>query len=291
MPDPGIEREWMMIDLQAPTLELMSTDGARAIIQRYGAHVTSWIPAGGAEQLFLSRLAKLDGSAPIRGGVPVIFPQFAGEGPLPKHGFARSQIWRAMDCYHTAHGVAQARLVLDDNAATRALWPQAFSAELVVSVGGDALKIELHVRNRDRSPIRFTAALHGYFAVDDIADVRVHGTGGLEYRDSANGNAVGRQDDAALAIEGEVDRIYFDTPPTITLCAGQRRLESTASGFTDTVIWNPGAAKAAALADLEPDSYRRMLCIEPAVIGKPVTLNAGQHWIGMQTLHCRDAQP
>jgi len=27
------------------------------------------------------------------------------------------------------------------------------------------------------------------------------------------------------------------------------------------------------------------------VIGKPVTLNAGQHWIGMQTLHCRDAQP
>lgn len=39
----------------------------------YGASITSW-NAHGKEQLFLSDKAILDGSKPIRGGVPVVFP-------------------------------------------------------------------------------------------------------------------------------------------------------------------------------------------------------------------------
>jgi glucose-6-phosphate 1-epimerase len=58
----------------------------------------------------------------------------------------------------------------------------------------------------------------------------------------------------------------------------------TASGFPDTVIWNPGPEKAAALVDMEPDGYRSMLCIEAAVIGQPVKLEPGAAWRGTQTL-------
>jgi hypothetical protein len=49
------------------------------------------------ERLFMSRLSALDGSRAIRGGVPVIFPQFAERGPGMRHGFARVSTWRVLD--------------------------------------------------------------------------------------------------------------------------------------------------------------------------------------------------
>ena len=55
-------------------------------------------------------------------------------------------------------------------------------------------------------------------------------------------------------------------------------------GFCDTVVWNPGPAKGAALADLEPDGDRHLLCVEAAVVGRPVSLAPGAHWQGSQTL-------
>jgi glucose-6-phosphate 1-epimerase len=50
------------------------------------------------------------------------------------------------------------------------------------------------------------------------------------------------------------------------------------------VVWNPGAVAGAALGDLEPGGYARMLCIEPAVIGRPVLLAPGATWCGIQGL-------
>lgn len=50
------------------------------------------------ERLFVSSKAALDGSKPVRGGIPIVFPCF---GPpsheeharLGQHGFARNQVW------------------------------------------------------------------------------------------------------------------------------------------------------------------------------------------------------
>ena len=39
----------------------------------YGASVLSW-KSNGRENLWVSSAAKLDGSKPVRGGVPVVFP-------------------------------------------------------------------------------------------------------------------------------------------------------------------------------------------------------------------------
>src|SRR5688572_25010680 len=77
-----------------PKIVVEAPDGARAELYLHGAHVTSWRPAGaGGERLFLSAASEFRTDAAIRGGVPVIFPQFAGRGPLPKHGFARTAEW------------------------------------------------------------------------------------------------------------------------------------------------------------------------------------------------------
>ena len=39
----------------------------------FGATVTSW-KHNGRENLWVSKAAKFDGSKPVRGGVPVVFP-------------------------------------------------------------------------------------------------------------------------------------------------------------------------------------------------------------------------
>ena len=142
---------------------LTAPDGARAEIHRHGAHVTSWIPAGGVERLFLSRASAFGGDAAIRGGVPVCFPQFSGEGPLAlKHGFARRMEWNWLKS-ETRREKAAALFSLHSSPASLALWPHAFLAELQVTVGGQQMEMVLTISNIDNKPLTFTGALHTYF--------------------------------------------------------------------------------------------------------------------------------
>lgn len=48
--------------------------GQRVEVLLYGATVISWKSANGKENLFLSSKAILDGSKPVRGGIPLVFP-------------------------------------------------------------------------------------------------------------------------------------------------------------------------------------------------------------------------
>ncbi|MBN8488131.1 MAG: D-hexose-6-phosphate mutarotase, partial [Burkholderiales bacterium] len=52
-----------------PALHLRAPDGAQATVLLHGAHLVSWIPAGGEEQLYLSPTAKYGLGASVRGGV------------------------------------------------------------------------------------------------------------------------------------------------------------------------------------------------------------------------------
>ena len=84
---------------------LVSTDphqlaygGSSVDVALFGGHVTSWKTVGAdgnaVERLWLSSLSAMDGTAPIRGGIPIAWPQFANDGPMPLHGFARERAWR-----------------------------------------------------------------------------------------------------------------------------------------------------------------------------------------------------
>ncbi|WP_028080320.1 D-hexose-6-phosphate mutarotase [Solimonas soli] len=278
-----------MSPLAFPTETLRASDGACVEICTHGAHVCAWQPARGGERLYLSRRSRIDGGAAIRGGVPVIFPQFAAEGPLPKHGFARSRPWIGAGHGLRDDGRAYAAYTLRDDAATRAIWPHDFQAELNIEVGGDALDIELSVVNLGAEVCHFSAALHTYLRVSDIAAARVVGLQGVRYRDSAAGEPPGTparhlETAEALPIEGEVDRIYCHAPPQIELRDGDTRLVVQSRNFPDLVVWNPGEAKAAALADLDPGGWRQMLCLEAATIATPVRLAPGARWRAAQRL-------
>lgn len=262
------------------TLALTSTDGARAELTTHGAHVLSWTTRDGRERLFLSARSAYRAGTAIRGGVPVIFPQFSDVGPLPRHGFARTTTWELVE----AHG-ERARLRLADTEATRALWPRAFVAELTASIGDDALRLSLEILNAGGAALAFTAALHTYLRVADVARARLHGLRGVRFRDQTAAGAERTDDAERLAFEGEVDRVYLDAPSPVTLLEdGRPSLTVTMDGFRDTVVWNPGPERGAALADLEPDGASRFVCVEAAVVGTPVTLAPGARWTGTQTL-------
>jgi glucose-6-phosphate 1-epimerase len=67
LPQPTVTIHDNRIDASLPTGESVS-------VYLYGATVASWKLANGAEQLFVSEKAHLDGSKPIRGGIPIVFP-------------------------------------------------------------------------------------------------------------------------------------------------------------------------------------------------------------------------
>ncbi len=262
-----------------PEVHLSTPGGATAKISPYGAHVLSWIPAGGAERLFLSSKAEFRPGAAIRGGVPVIFPQFAGLGPLPKHGFARNQVWEVAHLSET-----RAVFWLSENEMTGRVWPHRFLAEYTVRLDETSLEMALSITNTDLVPFQFTAALHTYLQVEEVRAAAVEGLDGLVYRDSANGEREVRETAPALTFPGEIDRVYLNLVTPLRLLSGSRTLSVESEGFPDAVLWNPGPEKGAALADLEPEGYLRFVCIEAAAAGKPVTLTPGGIWRGLQRL-------
>jgi glucose-6-phosphate 1-epimerase len=270
-----------------PVITLRAGDGAVAEVHRHGAHVTSWRPMGEAEdRLYLSARSELGGKAAIRGGVPVIFPQFAAEGPLPRHGFARTSLWSLGCIAREADGAAEAELVLRDSVESRSVWDAAFKAVLAVTVVARQLAITLRVENVGDQAFSFTAALHTYLRVHDVCDAEIHGLRGTLYRVSGD-RALVADDADRLLLPDYVDRVYVGAPSPLELRERDRSLLLEADGFPDAVIWNPGRERAAALHDLEPGDERRFVCIEAAAVQTPVTLGAGRRWAGTQTLTAR----
>jgi glucose-6-phosphate 1-epimerase len=266
-----------------PKVTLTAADGANAEIYLYGAQVTSWCPANNEEQLFLSERAEFCHAAAIRGGIPVCFPQFAEEGPLLKHGFARTSVWKLLRTEQRGD-LAQAVLQLEDSEATRAIWPHAFTATLTVIVGGPSLRLEFSVENTGATSFTFTAALHSYLRVADIATTAVENLAESYYRDAVTQVRENKHVNSALRFTGEVDRIYSQVTGPVRVRTPERDITVTSSGFDDVVIWNPGLTRCAALADMEPTGYRRMVCIESAVITNPPTIDPGGTWYGTQEL-------
>lgn len=223
----------------------------------HGGHVLSWKPADGHERLFLSSLATMNG--PIRGGIPVCFPQFAGYGPLPKHGFARTAAWR-----HRGGG----EFVLDVSPEAWSGWPHPCSLMISVELGPQTLTVSLTVDNVGPKPFSFSSALHTYLRVADIDTVTIDG-----FRESP------------IFFEGEVDRVIAAPPtPAVVRAEGVAQFVCAQTGFIDSVVWNIGEEKAAGMSDLGHGEWRNYVCIEAATVEPAEVLAPGARWRGSQTL-------
>jgi glucose-6-phosphate 1-epimerase len=265
-----------------PAVHLTAADGAQATVSLFGAHLLSWKTADGKERLFVSSQTPLDGSKAIRGGVPVIFPQFNVRGPGMRHGFARVSTWRLSDSggdggsSYLEFSLAPADLAPEHAQA----WPYAFELKLRFTLHGDALNFEYSAHNPGQQPYPFGVALHTYFEVGNLDATSISGLQHQQFTDHHNNTLV--QDTPALHFTGKHDRMYESTP-SVTLNTANATLRLEQQGFEQWVVWNPGQADAAALSDLADEEYQRFVCIEPARIHQQ-QLAAGATWTGKHTI-------
>jgi glucose-6-phosphate 1-epimerase len=283
--------EPVVVEPAAGGLERARVSGAYADAEIYlqGGHVTRWQPHGAAPVLFLSERAVFAPGKPIRGGVPLIFPWFGPHSTDPRapmHGFARSRPWRLLTSSAEPDGAIVVELGLDDDEATRAMWPAAFSLRYRVSVGR-VLGLALEVVNTSAAPFTFETALHSYLAVGDVHAVAITGLEDTRFIDKVDALTFKRQGAEPLRLTGETDRVFLDTRARCVVSdrALGRRLIVDKRGSATTVVWNPWAAKAAQIADLGPDDWRRMVCVETAnAADDAVTLPPGARHVTAATI-------
>ncbi|KAJ0788406.1 putative glucose-6-phosphate 1-epimerase [Helianthus annuus] len=252
---------------------LREIHGSSVEVYLYGAHVTSWKNEQGEELLFVSSKAIYKLPKPIRGGIPICFPQNLTPLQFPPNVNATNRVF--------------VDLLLKPTEEDLKIWPHSFEYRLRVTLGpaGD-LMLTSRIRNTDAKPFTFTFAYHTYFSVSDISEVRVEGLETLDYLDNLKNRERSTEQGDAITFESEVDKIYLSTPSKIAILDHEKKRTFVVrkDGLPDAVVWNPWDKKAKAIADLGDDEYKQMLCVEAAAIEKPITLKPGEEWKGRQEL-------
>lgn len=263
-----------LIDL--PCWEL-TLNNQQVVVSQYGAHVLSY-QVDGTDLLWLSPTAVWHPNKPIRGGVPICWPWFGpcpiplkttfteSALPQPNHGIVRTQAWSRPEIQASAQQI----VVIFRLANLQLPW-YAQQCELVyqIELSHKGLRLTLQCD----APMMQQGALHSYFAVEDCENASVSPLPHDYYDKVQDTNITGMQERCEFS--AEVDRVYPQTASKLTLTADNLKLALSQSGHDASVIWNPWQARAAAIADIAPQSWRHFVCVETASLGlqeKPLKL-------------------
>lgn len=242
-----------------------------------GAQVLHASLGSGFELFYLSPLVDLFPNNPIRGGVPLMFPQFGDSGPLPKHGFVRDLQWNLVADTQDVDG-KNLSYILDVKATDFPEWPFDAALKFDVRLSLQTLSIGLSVQNTGVQSFTFTGGFHPYFAISSRKDILVNGLEGLPFKDSFHGDNA-----YELNADGLVERQYMGNAD-ILFYNGSNWLKITASGFDSWMVWNPGRAGSTRISDLPDEDWDRFICIEPIVLSKPIFLEPGKSFNAQLTV-------
>ncbi|MBX9668323.1 MAG: D-hexose-6-phosphate mutarotase [Candidatus Obscuribacterales bacterium] len=267
------------------TYATITGPACRATVYLQGAHLTEWCPADQQPVLFLSEHQSITRGKAIRGGVPIIFPwfgartanQYSSRVDGPSHGFARTAEWQVVETKLSGDDV-ELTLTLGPDDTSRELGFDAFLLTYKLILGAN-IGLHLSVRNQSTEPIKFEEALHSYFSVGDVRQIKILGLIDTDYFDKTDGFKRKRQTEHALTLTGETDRPYVGTNSTVEIVDAtlQRRIIVSKENSQTTVIWNPWTDLTAKLADMNPDDWLSMVCVETAnALENAVTLAPGE---------------
>ncbi|CAK7898458.1 glucose-6-phosphate 1-epimerase [[Candida] anglica] len=277
---------------------LTHKNGSVVKILKYGATVTSWTTSDGKEQLWLSSAAKLDGSKPVRGGIPLVFPIFGKcqdethpTFKLPQHGFARNSVWEFLG--QTAANPLTVEFALSPEQVSNDLtnlWGDGqndFTLIYTIQLNESSLKTQIEVENAGKREFEFKWLFHTYFAVPDITDVLVTNFTDAKCYDQLLAEEYSEKA-PMISFHEEFDRIYkgVDQDKVAQIVELGKVLHNVKrTNLPDCVVWNPWIKKSAGMADFAPkDGYKNMLCIEPGHVDSFIKLSGGEKWTAAQEL-------
>lgn len=259
---------------------VVTTEDSTADVYLLGAQVTSWNPRGSGEVLFLSSQSHFAVGKAIRGGIPICFPWFRGksdDATAPAHGFVRTREWQIEAATEGHDGSVTVEFSTRTDGVSACLWPHDCHVRYRVTVG-KTLGLELSVTNTGESPFDFEEALHTYFRVADVRDVRVRGLEGATYLDNMDGNREKVQT-GELVLTGPVDDAFMNTQARVEVidAGAGRTLRTEKVNSATTVVWNPWQEGAKKLPDLADGEWQQMICAEASnIMGATVRLNASE---------------
>jgi glucose-6-phosphate 1-epimerase len=248
----------------SPQLTCLEIENAHATasISLLGAQVLSFKPKhDGRERLFVSDKALMDGSKPVRGGIPVCWPWFGAHktnSAYPAHGFVRTRQWRLL---HNEDRDEHTRIVLEAPDTTHPGFEGSATVAVEVLVGRE-LAVTIHSRNAGNAPCKLTMALHTYFSVSDVRACELQGLSGT-YSDKTQDWAM-LQTPAPYRFSAETDRIHLHAAPELRIVDAQGTTIIRSAGHDSIVVWNPWSTGVGAFADMSSEGWQRMLCVETA---------------------------
>jgi glucose-6-phosphate 1-epimerase len=250
----------------------------------HGAHLTAYRPADYEPVLWMSIQSAFQAGKAIRGGVPICFPWFGPnqkDPALPIHGFARTTTWELVDIGLQPTGEVNVILKLPSSPDFARYGYEKVETYFAVLFGA-SLEMGFHVRNHGDKPFHFEAALHTYFVIGDVQQIRVRGLKGASYADKTRDMQRFTESSDAIALTEETDRVY-DSAATCTIDDPlmRRKIVIDKIGSASTVLWNAWPKKAAEIG-LADGEWQRYVCVETGAIGvNSVTIQPGQtHSLG-----------
>jgi len=266
----------------------IATADATATVYIQGAHLTAWQPAGFDSAILLSHTSEFAPGKPIRGGIPIVFPWFAGDRkkdridghPGPSHGFARIQNWTLESVEFEEGKVKRSGdtvnlvFTLGPTDMSRAMGYANFLLKLEFKIG-QQLYMVLTVTNTSSEAMSFEEAFHSYFEVADIHEVSLIGLEPTSFIDKTDAMQVKPAEHEPIRFTKTVDRVYNHTTADVTIIdvAGRRAIHLQKTGSNTTVVWNPFGP----LPDLGEWDWHSMVAVETANAGDDaITLAPGE---------------
>lgn len=271
-----------------------SASGTTCTVHDFGATVLSFKTKEGKECLFVSRKAKMDGSKAVRGGIPLVFPQFGQpDTNMPQHGFLRQNYWKASEPYETSDiaGIEYTLELKDvQNARGVGLWDESTELDCVctykIEIGCNKMTTALMIKNTSSSKaFDFQTLQHTYYLVNDGAafdpsQCYVKGLNGYIVDDKITNTEYDAGEEPVVLV-GNVDRVYNPKEGSAKSVdvkigvGGSSTIQMKAIGEVDgkevpvaCVVWNPFKEKAAAMGDFDDPQYVDMICVEPGILNK-----------------------
>ncbi|WP_428612018.1 D-hexose-6-phosphate mutarotase [Shewanella sp.] len=253
----------------------VDTDLCQARIFMQGAQIESFQPKGQAPLLWVSSADDFQPGSGIRGGIPVCWPWFGmHENPQwPQHGFARTRLWQ-LDAVQMQDQAVELKFSLTVDDADKQYWPHQSRVELIFNLS-DSLSVKLVNTNLGETPFSLTQALHTYFPIEDIHQLKASGFSGANYIEFGEGPYT--QDGDEVRFDRETDRVYSQLGDCQLLHTPNGTIEVRRENSHSAILWNPWIDKSKRLSRFNDKDYLTMVCLEAAnVLDDKVTLAPGE---------------